>query len=134
MVLWISLSICLPLLPLALGILIATLLQVEVALFDLLNGIELLLISLGLITATGFDFYGAPFGWSGRILLYFFVRFMLVLLGIANIVLLTLVYVEDKVPNLRFDSGTKFTLVFLLAGAVSLFTVVLQLHIGCIRY
>lgn len=134
LVLWICLSIFLPLLPIGLGILIATLQQVEVTLFDLLDGIELLLISLGLVTATGIDLSKARSEWSRRALQFFLIRLLLILLGIGNIILLTLIYVNDRVTDLRFDTGTKFTFVVILAVAISLITVVLQLHIGYIRH
>ena len=132
-VLWICLSICLPLLPIGLGVLIAALQQVEISLFNLLDGIELLLISLGLGTATGIDLSQVRSAWSDRDLPYFLIRLLLILLGIGNIILLTLIYVNDRVTDLRFDTETKFIFVGILAVSISLITVVLQLHIGYIR-
>lgn len=134
LVLWVLLSILLPLLPIGLGILIAALKQSTFSAFDFLNGIELMLISLGLVTTTGIELFRSSLDWSTRRLLLFSVSLSLILLGIVNIVLLTLIYVEVNDPDLTFDTGTKFTFVQLLVLAICLFTVVLQLYIGYIRY
>lgn len=132
--LWICLSIFLPVLPIGLGILIAVLQQVDVSLFDLLDGIELLLISLGLVTATGIDLSQSRIYWSTRTLLYFFIRLALVLLGIGNLILLTLIYVDVRVTDLKFDTGAKFGFVGALVVSISLVTIALQLYLGYIRY
>ena len=71
LILWVLLSILLPLLPIGLGILIAALKQIEVSVFDILNGIELLLISLGLVTATSIELWRSNIDWSSRILFRF---------------------------------------------------------------
>lgn len=134
LVLWVLLSILLPLTPIGLGILFATLKQAEFSAFDFLNGIELLLISLGLVTTTGIELFRSSLDWSNRRLLLFSVCISLILLGVVNIILLTLIYVEVNDPDLQFDTGTKFTFVQLLVLAISFFTVVLQLYIGYIRY
>lgn len=134
MTIWISLSILLPLSPFGLGLLIATLQQDEIDLTKLLDGIEVLLISLGLVTATGIDLSQARVDWSGHSILYFFIRFLLVLLGIGNIILLTLIYVNDRVSNLEFDSDTKFTFVLISVLSISLFTIALQLYIVYAQY
>ena len=134
LVLWILLSILLPLLPIGLGILIATLKQSNFSAFEFLNGIELLLISLGLVTTTGIELFRSSLDWSSRRLLLFSVSLSLILLGVVNIILLTLIYVEVNDPDLQFDTGTKFTFVQLLVLAISFFTIVLQLYIGYIRY
>lgn len=131
---WVCLSIFLPLLPIGLGILIATLQVAEVSLFDLLNGIELLLISLGLVTATGIDFSQARIERSARPLAFFCIRLLLILLGVGSIILLTLIYVDENVIDMEFDTTTKFSFVGILAVSVTLVTVVLQLYIGYIRY
>ena len=133
-VMWICLSVFLPLLPFGLGILIAILQQVELSIHELLDGIELLLISLALVTATGIDLSQSSIDWSARTLLYFFVRLALVLLGIGNLILLTLIYVDVRIANLSFDTGTKFALVGVLAVSISIVTVVLQLCLGYNRY
>lgn len=134
MTIWISLSILLPLSPIGLGILIATLRQVEIDLTGLLDGIEVLLISLGLVTATGIDLSQARPDWSSRTVLYFLIRFFLILLGIVNVILLTLIYVNDRVSNLEFDLDTKFTFVLFSVLSISVFTIALQLNIGYARY
>jgi len=106
----------------------------EVSLFDLLNGIELLLISLGLVTATGIDFSQARIERSARPLAFFCIRLLLILLGVGSIILLTLIYVDENVIDMEFDTTTKFSFVGILAVSVTLVTVVLQLYIGYIRY
>ncbi|MDE2774608.1 MAG: hypothetical protein OXI77_01590 [Chloroflexota bacterium] len=131
---WVCLSILLPLLPIGLGILIARLQVVEVSFIELLNGIELLLISLGQVTATGIDISQANIDRSARPLAFFCIRLLLILLGIGSIILLTLIYVDENVTNMKFDTATKFSFVGILAVSVSLVTVVLQLYIGYIRY
>ncbi len=108
--------------------------MVEVYLFDLLNGIELLLISLGLITATGIDFSQAIIDRSARPLAFFTIRLLLIFLGTGSIILLTLIYVDVNVVNMEFDTVTKFVFVGILAVSVTLVTLVLQLYIGYIRY
>lgn len=134
LVFWICLSIFLPVLPIGLGILIAILQQADVSIFNLLDGIELLLISLGLVTATGIDLSQSTIDWSTHILLYFFIRLALVLLGIGNLILLTLIYVDVRVADLRFVTETKFAFVGVLAVSISLVTIALQLYLGYIRY
>ena len=131
---WICLSILLPLLPIGLGVLIATLQVIEVSIWNLLNGIELLLISLGLITATGIDFFGTSFDRSARLLTFFFIQLLLIFLGIGSIILLTLIYVDAHVIDMKFDTDTKFFFVGILAVSVTLVTVVLQTIIGYTRY
>jgi len=114
--------------------LIATLQLVEVSLLDLLNGVELLLISLGLITATGIDLSRTVFDRSARPLTFFFIRLLLILLGVGSIVLLTLIYVDANVIDMQFDTDTKFFFVGILAVSIALVTVVLQTIIGYTRY
>lgn len=116
------------------GIIVAILQRVEVSFADLLDGIELLLISLGLVTATVVDLSKAELDKSSRPLLFFFIRLLLFALGLLNIVLLTLIYVNDRVADLKFDSDIKFTIVFILAVAISLITIVMQLYIGYTHY
>jgi len=107
---------------------------VEVSFIELLNGIELLLISLGQVTATGIDISQANIDRSARPLAFFCIRLLLILLGIGSIILLTLIYVDENVTNMKFNTATKFSFVGILAVSVSLVTVVLQLYIGYIRY
>lgn len=130
---WVCLSIFLPLLPIGLGILVARLQIVEVKLVDLLNGIELLLISLGLVTATGIDISQVRIDRSARPLAFFCIRLLLILLGIGSIIMLTLIYVDENVVNMEFDKMTKFSIVGILAMSATLVTVVLQLYVGYIR-
>jgi len=134
LVTWICLSIFLPLLPIGLGILIAALQNVQVSPFNLLNGIELCLISLGLVTATGIELSQAQIRRSARPLIFFVIRLFLILLGIGSIILLTLIYVDLYVIDMSFDINRKFAFVGLLALTVALVTVILQLYIGYIRY
>lgn len=134
MTIWISLSILLPLLPIGLGILIATLRQVEIDLANLLDGIEVLIISLGLITATGIDLSQTRLDLASNSVSYFLIRFLLVLFGFANVILLTLIYVNDRVSNLEFNMDAKFRFVLVSVVAISLFTIALQLYIGYTRY
>ena len=134
LVTWVCLSILLPLLPIGLGILIATLQVVEVSLFELLNGVELLLISLALVTATGIDLSQATIDRSARPLEFFLIRLLLILLGIGSVILLTLIYVDENVIDMKFDKVTKFSAVGILAVSASIVTVILQLYIGNIRY
>lgn len=134
LVLWVLLSILLPLLPIGLGILFATLKKAEFSVFDFLNGVELLLISLGLVSTTGIELFRSGVEWSSRRLFLFSVCLSLIVLGIFNIILLTMIYIEVHDPDLIFDFGIKFTFVQLLVLAISSFTVALQLYIGYIRY
>ncbi len=131
---WILLSIGLPLLPIGIGIMIALLQKVEISLVDLLNGVELSLISLGLVTATGIDLSQATIQRSARPLVFFIIRLVLVLLGAASIILLTLIYVDIQMNEVEFDKDTKMGFVAILAISAALFTVALQLYIGYFRY
>ena len=65
---------------------------------------------------------------------YFLIRFLLILLGIGNLILLTLIYVNDRVSNLEFDSDIKFMFVLVSVVSISVFTIALQLNIGYARY
>ena len=131
---WVSLGIIVPSLPIIIGIVIAILQQVEISLTSLLDGIELLLISLGLVTATIIDLSKSEIGWSSRFRLFFFILLWLFALGIGNVILLTLIYVNERVASLQFDSDTKFAFVFILTATISLITIALQSYIGYIRY
>lgn len=131
---WILLSIGLPLLPIGIGIMIALLQKVEVSLVDLLNGVELSLISLGLVTATGIDLSRAAIQRSARPLVFFIIRLALVLLGAASIILLTLIYVDIQMTEVEFDKNRKMCFVVILALSAVLFTVALQLYIGYFHY
>lgn len=133
LVTWICLSIILPLLPIGIGIAIAALRQVEISLFDLINGVEVLLISLGLVTATGIDLSHAKFQRSARPLVFFMIRLVLIFLGTASIILLTLIYVDIQMKEVAFDNNTKVRFVGTLGISAALFTVALQLYIGYLR-
>ena len=66
-------------------------------------------------------------------MLLFSVGLSLILLGVVNIILLTLINVEVNDPDLQFDTDTKFTFVQFVVLAISVYTVVLQPYIGYIR-
>lgn len=134
MTLWISLGIIVPLLPIIIGIVVAILQRKEILFTGLLDGIELLLISLGLVTATIIDLSKSEIGWSSRFRLFFFILLWLFVLGIGNVILLTLIYINERVASLQFDSDTKFAFVFILVAAISLITIALQWYIGYTRY
>ena len=134
MTLWISLGIIVPLLPIIIGIVVAFLQRKEILFTNLLDGIELLLISLGLVTATIVDFSKAELDWSSRFRLFFFIRFALIALAIANLLLLTLIYVNNRVNDLSFDSDLRLAFAFGVVVIVGLFTLPLQFYIGYTHY
>ena len=131
---WICLSVVLPSLPILLGILIAMLQEKAIVFTDLLDGIELLLISLGLVTATIIDFSKIESDWSSRHLLFFYIRFVLIILAIANLLLLTLIYVNNRVDDLSFDSDLKLIFAFIVVVIVALIAIPLQFYMGYTRY
>lgn len=131
---WIVLGIVLPALPILFGIVIAMLRGVEISLPNLLDGTELLLISLGLITATSVDLLRTELDWENHFRLFFLVLALLFLLGIINIFVLSFIYVNDRVVDLEFNTDAKFTLVFIFTLSISLITIALQSYIGYTRY
>ncbi len=125
---WASLSIGLPLLPILVGVLIALLQRAEISFLNLLDGIELFLIALWLVTATNVDLAKFRFTWAKPF------QFTLIGLGVLNLIFLTLIYVNNRVRSLDFDPETYISLALGHFMFVTTVTVALQLFMSYARY
>ncbi len=125
---WAALSIGLPLLPILVGVLIALLQRAEISFLDLLDGIELFLIALWLVTATNVDLAKFRFSWSKPF------QFTLIGLGVINLIFLTLVYVNNRVRSLDFDPATTLVLAAGFFVAVSIISLALQFFMSFCHY
>ena len=125
---WAALSIGLPLLPILVGVLIALLQQAEISFLNLLDGIELFLIALWLVTATNVDLARFRFPWAKPF------QFTLIGLGVVNLIFLTLVYVNNRVRSLDFDPRTTLILATGFFLAVSIISLALQLYMSFANY
>ncbi|MCY4071449.1 MAG: hypothetical protein OXG60_09120 [Chloroflexi bacterium] len=121
---WAALSIGLPLLPILVGVLIALLQRAEISFLNLLDGIELFLIALWLVTATNVDLAKFRFSWAKPF------QFTLIGLGVLNLIFLTLVYVINRVRSLDFDPTTTLTLATGIFVAVCIISLALQLFMS----
>ena len=125
---WAALSIGLPLLPIMVGVLIALLQRAEISFLNLLDGIELFLIALWLVTATNVDLAKFRFTWAKPF------QFTLIGLGVINLIFLTLVYVNNRVRSLDFDQATTIGLAsghFIFIVTIS---IMLQFYMSYVRY
>lgn len=125
---WAGLSIGLPLLPILVGVLIALLQRAEISFLNLLDGIELFLIALWLVTATNVDLSRFRFSWGKPF------QFALIGLGILNLIFLTLVYVNNRVRSLDFDLDTTIGLALGHFIFIVTISIMLQLYMSYVRY
>jgi len=125
---WAALSIGLPLLPILVGVLIALMQRAEISLLNLLDGIELFLIALWLVTATNVDLAKFRFTWAKPF------QFTLIGLGVLNLIFLTLVYVNNRVRSLDFDPTTTLILATGFFVAVCIISLALQLFMSFANY
>lgn len=131
--LWISVAIIVPSLPIVIGIAVAVLQGSEIIPTKLLDGIELFLISLTLVAATYIDLSRTDLNWSSHQLFYFFIKATLLALGVLSLIFLTLIYINNRVSSLNFNTDLNIVLVigcFLLIGLI---TTPLQFYIGYTR-
>ncbi len=115
-------------LPILVGVLIALLQRAEISFLNLLDGIELFLIALWLVTATNVDLAKFRFTWAKPF------QFTLIGLGVLNLIFLTLIYVNNRVRSLDFDPETYISLALGHFMFVTTVTVALQLFMSYARY
>jgi len=127
---WIGLGIVLPSLPIVIGTMVTILQGIEVSFTDLLDGIELFLISLVLVTATYIDLSKTELNWSSHFLFYFFIRAVLFVLGALNLIFLTLIYINNRVTPLDFDPDLNLLLAIGYFVLIGIITTPLQFYIG----
>jgi len=125
---WAGLSIGLPLLPILVGVLIALLQRAEISFLNLLDGIELFLIALWLVTATNVDLARFRFSWAKLF------QFTLIGLGVLNLIFLILIYVNNRVRSLDFDPATTLVLATGFFVAVSIISLALQFFMSFINF
>ena len=119
---WVGLSIFLPLIPVFCGIATYVLQSETINLFKLLDGIELFLVSLWLVTATAWELSKHDFHWERP------ARLALIALGAIDLICLVLIYVHSRIRSLDLDTETYLSLAighFLFIATVS---VALQLY------
>lgn len=124
----------LPLLPIVIGVSTALLQQdSDLSLVKLLDGIEILLISLSLVAATFLDLSRTELNWSGHLLLYFAIRAVLFAFGVLNFIFLTLIYINNRVTSLDFDREQNVLLAIGFLAIGFLITIPLQLYLSYVR-
>ena len=123
-VVWAGLSIGLPLIPVIVGAAMTVMQRETVDLFKLVDGIELFLISLWLVSATAWDLSKHNFRWEKP------VRIALVALATIDLIFLVLIYVNTRMKSLDLDPDMYLTIAvghFLL---IVLGTIALQLFMS----
>lgn len=130
---WIAVSIIVPALPILIGIVVAILQESDFSLLKLLDGIELLLISLGLVAATHIELSRADFNWTSHYLFYFFIRAILFALGVLNLIFLTLIYINNRVTPLNFNADNNILLAIGFLLIAVMLTAPLQFYMGYTR-
>ncbi len=119
---WIGLSILLPLLPVVFGMVITVMQRQTVDLFKLLDGLELFLISLWLVTATARDLARYGFGWEKPL------RMVLIAFAAIDLIFLVLIYVNNRVRDLELDTEMYLSLAMAHFLFVVIIAVALQLY------
>lgn len=125
---WIGLSILLPLLPVVFGIVITVMQRQTVNLFMLLDGLELFLISLWLVTATARDLGRYEFSWEKP------VRMALIALATIDLIFLVLIYVNNRVRELELDTELYLSLAMAHFVFIVVIAVALQLYMHYYDY
>ena len=117
---WVGLSILLPLLPVMVGVALNIMQREAVSFYRLLDGIELFLISLWLVTATAWDLSKHDFKWEKPL------RMALIGLAIIDLIFLILIYVNNRVRSLDLDKEAYLTIAMAHFVAVVFIAVALQ--------
>ena len=125
---WIGLSILLPLLPVVFGIVITVLQRKSVDLFKLLDGLELFLISLWLVTVTARDLARYKFTWEKPL------RMALIALAAIDLIFLVLIYVNNRVRDLELDTELYISLAMAHFVFIVVIAVALQLYMHYHNY
>ena len=128
--LWIAVCVGVPGLPILVGVLAVLLQRSEFVPTRLFDGIELLLISIGMIATTFVDLSRTDIDWSSHQLFYFFVRLLLFTFGLVSVIFLTLIYLNNRVAPLGFRSDLSVLLAFGNFVLIASFTLTLQYFIG----
>ncbi len=127
-------AIIVPSLPIVIGIATALLQrESELSIVKLFDGIELFLISLGLVAATFVDISRAELNWSSHDLPHFLIRLVLLGLGVLNLIFLTLIYINNRVSSLDFDPQLNVLLAAGFLAIIALITTPLQFYVGYTR-
>lgn len=125
---WVGLSILLPSLPIIVGVLLNIMQREPVSVIKLLDGIELFLISLWLVTASAWDLSKQDYRWEKPS--------RMVLIGIAaiDLIFLILIYVNNRVQSLELDAETVISIALVNFSAVVFLAVALQLYMSYTVY
>ena len=121
---WVGLSVFLPLIPVICGIAITIRRRETVDLFKLIDGMELFLISLWLVTATAWDLSRHNFRWKTPL------RMALIALAAIDLIFLALIYVDTRMVSLSLDTLGYLTIAIGHFLLVALGTIVLQLFMS----
>ena len=126
-VVWAGLSIGLPLIPVIVGAAMTVMQRETVDLFKLVDGIELFLISLWLVTATAWDLSRHDFRWEKPL------RILLIGFAIFDLVFLVLIYIHDRVKDLGLHAEAYLTLALAHFAAIVVIAIALQLLMSYAR-
>ena len=118
---WAGLNILLPLLPVMFGVAITLSQSETVDMFRLLDGIELFLISLWLVTATAWDLSRHDFRWEKPL------RILLIGLAIFDLVFLVVIYIHDRVKDLSLNPEAYLPMAMIHFAVIVVTAVALQL-------
>ena len=125
---WVGLSVLLPLLPIAVGIALHILQREPVSLFKLLDGIELLLIALWLITASAWDLSKLEFRWEKPL------RLILICIAAIDLIFLILIYVHGRVRSLDLDTEAYLSVAIIYFVLAVIIAVTLQIYMSATVY
>ena len=125
---WIGLSILLPLLPVVFGVVITVMQRQTVNFFKLLDGLELFLISLWLVTVTARDLARYKFNWEKPL------RMALIALAAIDLIFLVLIYVNNRIRDLELDAEMYLSLAMAHFVFIVVIAVALQLYMHYYDY
>ncbi len=125
---WIGLNILLPLLPVVFGVVITVMQRQTVDFFKLLDGLELFLISLWLVTVTARDLARYKFSWEKPL------RMALIALAAIDLIFLVLIYVNNRIRDLELDAEMYLSLAMAHFIFIVVIAVALQLYMHYYDY
>ena len=132
--LWIAVCVGVPGIPIIVGILAAVLQQVGISLTSLFDGIELCLVSVGMVATTFVDLSKSDIDWSSRQLIAFYIKAVLLGFGILSVIFLTLLYINYRVAPLNFNSDVTVLIAFGNLVIVASVSLTLQYYISYTHY
>ena len=119
---WVGLSVLLPLIPVTVGVALTVLRREVVNWNVLLDGLELFLISLWLVSSTAWELSKREYAWEKP------ARMLLIAFAVVILIFLVLLYVDKRMQSLDVDieihlflSVSHFLIILVMSVALQLY-------------